>query len=232
MTYKSILVGIDIDAPGNSIIALATEMAARFHARLIGASAADIAPPIVTPDGIVLGAEIMQNQRDDIESRLSGLRRKFETLAGGTVDVEWRGRSPIRRGCCWKRHAPPISSSPHRPMARRAAIPTLDRLGKPRTERRPPAPGGGKRRRASAGQPGAGGMEGHARGPPRGGRCGPAHDRRARGGGRDHRSRGRHPGARRHCRRRRLPGAARDQCASEVIAGKVTPRAWRSWRGR
>jgi nucleotide-binding universal stress UspA family protein len=98
MTYRSILVGIDIDAPGDSIIALATELATRFHARLIGASAADIAPPIVTPDGIVLGAEIMQNQRDDIESRLDGLRRKFEALAGAAVDVEWRAAiaSPTR----------------------------------------------------------------------------------------------------------------------------------------
>ena len=123
MTYKSILVGIDIDAPGNSIIALATELAKRFDARLIGASAADVAPPIVTPDGIVLGAEIMQSQRDDIESRLNGLRRKFETLAGATVDIEWRGSDRrVRRGCCWKRHAPPISWSPHRPKAHRAAI--------------------------------------------------------------------------------------------------------------
>ena len=98
MTYKSIVVGIEIDTPGDSIIALATELAKRFDARLIGVSAADVAPPIVTPDGIVLGAEIMQNQRDEIDGRLNAIRRKFETLAGATVDVEWRGTigSPTR----------------------------------------------------------------------------------------------------------------------------------------
>lgn len=91
MSYKSILVNLDIDGPAVPLIKLAADLASRFDARLIGFSAADIPPPVVAPEGMILDGEFMQRQRDEIEQRLGELRAGFEKLAGASVKVEWRG---------------------------------------------------------------------------------------------------------------------------------------------
>lgn len=99
MSYKTILVGIDIDAPSSSIISFAADLARRFEARLIGVSAADGPPPLATTDGMVVGGEIVQAQRKDIETRLEHLRAKLLKLAGASLEIEWRGAvdNPTRR---------------------------------------------------------------------------------------------------------------------------------------
>lgn len=92
MSYKSILLNLDIDGPAASLVKFAGDLASRFDARLIGFSAAIFPPPMVTAEGgTIFDGEIMQQQRESIERRLEELRKEFERLAGATVDAEWRG---------------------------------------------------------------------------------------------------------------------------------------------
>lgn len=98
MGYKSILVNIDIDGPVTPLIKFAADLARQFGARLIGCSAADIVPPMVTMEGMVVDGEMLERQRGDIEARLAHLRSKFAALVGGGIDTEWRSdvMSPTR----------------------------------------------------------------------------------------------------------------------------------------
>lgn len=91
MSYKSILVNLDIDEPSSAVVKLAAELAKRFDARLIGLSAADAPLPVLTADGMVFDGEALQIQRDDIEKRIEQLRVQFEKLVSGSVKSEWRG---------------------------------------------------------------------------------------------------------------------------------------------
>jgi nucleotide-binding universal stress UspA family protein len=91
MTYKSILVNIDIDGANASLIKLATDLAMRFNARLIGFSAADVPLPTVTADSVIFDGEIMVQQRENIERRLEELRQEFEEHAATSAEKEWRG---------------------------------------------------------------------------------------------------------------------------------------------
>lgn len=91
MTYKSILLNLDLDAQAVSVIKFATDLAKRFDARLIGLAAAAISPPFVAADGVAFDADIMLRQREYIEGRLEELRKELEGVAGAAVDLEWRG---------------------------------------------------------------------------------------------------------------------------------------------
>jgi nucleotide-binding universal stress UspA family protein len=88
--YKSILLGIDIDAPSTSLIKLAVELAKRFDARLIGCASADVVLPIMTGDGDDVDRGFVERQRKTIESRLEYLQKQFIELAGSSVEIEWR----------------------------------------------------------------------------------------------------------------------------------------------
>jgi nucleotide-binding universal stress UspA family protein len=91
MSYRSILVNLDIDGPVTPLIKLAADLARRFDARLIGCSGADIVPPFITTEGMMLDGELIERQRTDIEARLIQLQQKFTDAAGTGVDVEWHG---------------------------------------------------------------------------------------------------------------------------------------------
>ena len=91
MSYKSILVNIDIDGPAAPIVGTALDLARRFDARLIGFSAADARMPFAGPDGGAIAAEVWEQDRQDIETRLKGLRAEFEAMTHGVAGSEWRG---------------------------------------------------------------------------------------------------------------------------------------------
>lgn len=91
MTYKSILVNLDIDGPIAPLTKLAMELAHNFDASLIGLSAADIQPPIADASGMGIDLDIIDIQIKQIENRLQAVRAEFEALAGSTVDIQWRG---------------------------------------------------------------------------------------------------------------------------------------------
>lgn len=52
MGYKSIVLNLDIDGMVAPVIKLGVDLTQRFDARLIGLSAADVAPPVVMEGGM------------------------------------------------------------------------------------------------------------------------------------------------------------------------------------
>lgn len=90
VTYRSILLNLDIDRHNNSLVRLAVDLAKRFDARLIGLAAADVPPPMASADGMVFDGELIECEREDIEARFAELRAKVENFAGTTVELEWR----------------------------------------------------------------------------------------------------------------------------------------------
>jgi nucleotide-binding universal stress UspA family protein len=98
MSYKSILVNLDIDGPIGPIVKAAADLAGRSQARLVGFCAADALFPMTAPGGEALAAEAWQQMRDDIEARFKELRGEFEALVAGAVATEWRDAldSPTR----------------------------------------------------------------------------------------------------------------------------------------
>ena len=91
MSYKSIVLNLDIDGMVAPVIKLAVDLAQRFDARLIGLSAADVPPPVVMEGGVAFEGESMMRQRESIERRIENLRAEFESLAGASADTVWRG---------------------------------------------------------------------------------------------------------------------------------------------
>jgi len=90
MTYKRIVVNLAVDRNPAPIVKLATELAERFDAHLIGLAAADVPPLVSTGEGLVYEGEVMQIQRTEIEKHLAELRNIFETLVPASVSSEWR----------------------------------------------------------------------------------------------------------------------------------------------
>lgn len=92
MSYKSILVNLDIDGQIVSVVKAASDLARRSNARLIGFCAADAYLPFTGPEGSILAAEAWRQMRDEDERRFRELRKEFEALVGGTVETDWRSR--------------------------------------------------------------------------------------------------------------------------------------------
>ena len=90
MSYKSILVNIAVDGPVTPVVEAAIGLARRFEARLIGLCAADIATPVIFPDGGVMVAEVWRQAQEDIEKRFGEARRAFERLTAGLPGAELR----------------------------------------------------------------------------------------------------------------------------------------------
>ncbi|MBZ9798487.1 universal stress protein [Mesorhizobium sp. ES1-4] len=91
MTYKSILLNVDIDGPIEPIAKVGIDLAKRFGARLIGCCAADAPLPVtMAPEGAELAAELWQQSKQEILRRCKDLQGQFDSLAGGTVVTEWR----------------------------------------------------------------------------------------------------------------------------------------------
>ena len=91
MSYKSILVNLDIDGPIVPIVTAAADLAKRHEARLIGFCAADAPLPITGPGGEGLAVEAWQQLMRDIEHRFKELRGQFHKLVAGAVETEWCG---------------------------------------------------------------------------------------------------------------------------------------------
>lgn len=91
MSYKSILVNLDIDAPIVLLVKAAADLTARFEARLIGFCAADVPfPMVMAPEGSAIAMESWQQQRDDLERRFKDMRAEFDRVVAGSVKTEWR----------------------------------------------------------------------------------------------------------------------------------------------
>lgn len=89
MSYKSILVNLDIDGPVVPIVKAATDLAKRSQATLIGFCAADAPLPLTGAGGEGLAVEAWQQMRNDIEQRLKEVREQFVKLVAGSVETKW-----------------------------------------------------------------------------------------------------------------------------------------------
>ncbi|MCH4559144.1 universal stress protein [Mesorhizobium jarvisii] len=91
MSYKSILLNVDIDGTIGPIVKIAVDLARRSEARLIGFCAADAPMPVtMAPEGAAIAADIWQQSRDDIQKRFRELNAEFDSLVAGSVAAEWR----------------------------------------------------------------------------------------------------------------------------------------------
>lgn len=82
MSYKSILVVLDIDVHAAPLIKFAVDLATRFDAKLIGLSAAEVVVPPLVMEGIAFDGEFLQNQMKNIEGRLADLLGKSQYRNG------------------------------------------------------------------------------------------------------------------------------------------------------
>jgi len=89
MSYKSIIVNLDIDGPSKPLIKFALEIAIRFKARLIGYTAAESPLPMIAADGVFADGEVWQRIREDIERRQKELHREFDRLVAKSVYAAW-----------------------------------------------------------------------------------------------------------------------------------------------
>ncbi|MGB3390682.1 MAG: universal stress protein [Pseudaminobacter sp.] len=90
MSYKSILVNLDIDGPIVPVVKAALDLARRSEAKLIGICAADIPLPMVMEEGSALAARMWEQMREDVGKRLKDVHAEFNQLTAGSVETEWR----------------------------------------------------------------------------------------------------------------------------------------------
>lgn len=92
MSYKSILLNLNIDGPIEPITRIGVNLAKRFDARLIGFCAADAPLPVtMAPEGAAIAADIWEQSRDEIRRRLTSLNGEFDGLVAGAVKTDWHG---------------------------------------------------------------------------------------------------------------------------------------------
>ena len=90
MSYKTIIVNLDIAGHIAPVVKAASDLAGRFQARLIGLCAADAPLPFAGPESVGLAAETWMRMRDDIQTRVKALHERFVELVAGKVVAEWR----------------------------------------------------------------------------------------------------------------------------------------------
>ena len=89
MSYRSILVQIDIDGATEPRIRFAKEIARRFDAALIGYCAAQPHPAVAPMDGAIVAGELIRRETEEIQARLDEIARVFAEMAG--IDSSFRG---------------------------------------------------------------------------------------------------------------------------------------------
>jgi nucleotide-binding universal stress UspA family protein len=90
MTYKSIMVSVDLTPAAPARIKLAAAMAGRFEARLIGAAAETIYVPAVATLAPIVDANLIELEQDRVRTDLEKIEALFRRGAGNGGAVEWR----------------------------------------------------------------------------------------------------------------------------------------------
>lgn len=91
MEIRNIAVVLDVDAIDADLVALASDLARRNHATLIGMAAAE--PPLLLmgPDGGDAAAALYIEQRSQIEASLGVAKQNFAALVSSGVKHQWAG---------------------------------------------------------------------------------------------------------------------------------------------
>lgn len=91
MSYRSILVNLDIDRPVKPITNAATDLAVQVGARLIGLCAAQVFPsPFALQTTSCAATSATQRMYKDIENRIEEIHAEFRALTADRVESEWR----------------------------------------------------------------------------------------------------------------------------------------------
>lgn len=89
MSYRTILLNLDIDRPVKPIANAAVELASQVGARVIGLCAAQ---PLLSPFAMqaTSSAEtsVMQQMYRDLEDRMEQVHQEFRAAAAGRVELE------------------------------------------------------------------------------------------------------------------------------------------------
>ena len=83
MSYRTLLVNLNIDGPVAALMDFAVNLAVRFNAHLIGFAAAEV-------EKILIDDKTIRREREQIELQLKRLGREFEIAAGTSISREWR----------------------------------------------------------------------------------------------------------------------------------------------
>lgn len=90
MTYRTVMVNLVVDQPNERCIAVASDLAERFEARIIGIAAADFSPPLYFTTG-AQAERLLEESHNAIKTSLGKLEAEFFKLVGrGAKSVEWR----------------------------------------------------------------------------------------------------------------------------------------------
>jgi nucleotide-binding universal stress UspA family protein len=89
MSYAAMIVHVGEEAYSDSRLRLASQLARRFNAKLIGLAAEEQRPLFVT-DGFVADGELARLEYQEIAERLAGMEEYFRTCVGAMQQAEWR----------------------------------------------------------------------------------------------------------------------------------------------
>jgi len=89
MTYKSLLVHLDLNGDNEGLLKITADLAERFNAKVIGIAAAQPIQPLY--DQGVCTADLATQHRDEVEKEIAACRAQFLQMLGPRVkQLEWR----------------------------------------------------------------------------------------------------------------------------------------------
>ncbi len=89
MSFATMMVHVDLDAPCNARIRLAASLATRFQSTLIGVGASQL-PSHLSYGGVIIDPQPTPAMIHELSARLSSLGEHFNSVAGWNRQVEWR----------------------------------------------------------------------------------------------------------------------------------------------
>lgn len=89
MSFATMTVHVDLDAPCDARIRLAASLATRFQSALIGVSASRTPSPL-TYGGVIVDPQPTPDMIHKLSARLSALGEHFNSVAGRNCQIEWR----------------------------------------------------------------------------------------------------------------------------------------------
>lgn len=90
MSFKTILVNLDVDGPVEPSVLAACDVARRFRAKVIGICAADAPMPVTYPETDPAVVGVWDQMRDQLKARFRELHAVFDRLTADRVESEWR----------------------------------------------------------------------------------------------------------------------------------------------
>ena len=89
MSFATMMVYVDLDAPCDARIRLAASLATRFQSTLIGVGASQPPSPL-SYGGVIVDPQPTPAMIHELSARLSGLGEHFNSVAGWNRQIGWR----------------------------------------------------------------------------------------------------------------------------------------------